>query len=209
MINSLTKLNKEDPFHNVEVQNPNINQQILVQEHEIQIEENKQNSIQDFQYFEQQQESQESLFIQCILCDQEMELQFYDIHLRMCEEQIGNINLIEQQCQDCGEQIVKLYLNDHLENCVSRFWIQVKCPYCYNAFLKAELTNHILECPMYLDQQKKEKQGIQNCSICLEDITMNKTQLNCSHSFHDICIQNWFKSKNRCPICKKVQLKLI
>lgn len=48
------------------------------------------------------------------------------------------------------------------------------------------------------------------CSICLEDINKRKNNdfiimiLPCNHKFHLICIQEWFKMKLNCPLCRAV-----
>jgi hypothetical protein len=49
-----------------------------------------------------------------------------------------------------------------------------------------------------LDPDKKK------CVICLEDFKKgDKTiALPCIHLFHTICIRNWLKTKNSCPLCK-------
>lgn len=41
------------------------------------------------------------------------------------------------------------------------------------------------------------------CSICLGDLTDNKTTLECSHTFHADCISSWFRSQHvSCPECR-------
>jgi len=56
------------------------------------------------------------------------------------------------------------------------------------------------------------------CTICREDITIGKwykTLLNCGHSFHDICIDQWIivegekcslvnevLQQSKCPVCR-------
>ncbi|CAD8106050.1 unnamed protein product [Paramecium primaurelia] len=140
-------------------------------------------------------------------CDEEMLHQYYQNHIDLCQQQIGNYNLIEQQCQQCGEQIIKLYQNDHLEICPGNFWIEVKCPYCSSPILKAYLKEHITQCNIYIEQQQREIKGIKNCSICLEDILEKRADLKCSHSFHQECIENWLKQRQKCPICKRINDK--
>ncbi|CAD8112940.1 unnamed protein product [Paramecium sonneborni] len=146
-------------------------------------------------------------YIACNLCDQIMQENVYQIHIKMCEQQIKNGNLFEQECQQCGLIIIKLYYNDHLDICEANCWIQVKCPYCFIAVFKVDLKDHISKCSFFLNQQQKEKEGIQNCAVCLEDVIENKSQLNCSHIFHQDCINNWLILHRNCPICKKTQDK--
>lgn len=43
----------------------------------------------------------------------------------------------------------------------------------------------------------------QNCPICLESIpAQSKTVLECSHSFHSFCIENWLTAIPTCPLCR-------
>ena len=43
-----------------------------------------------------------------------------------------------------------------------------------------------------------------NCIICLEDFKKNDKviYLPCIHFFHEMCIKNWIKEKQFCPVCK-------
>ena len=42
------------------------------------------------------------------------------------------------------------------------------------------------------------------CVICQEDIKNNDIirEINCKHSFHINCIDNWFVENKKCPMCK-------
>lgn len=42
------------------------------------------------------------------------------------------------------------------------------------------------------------------CVICQEDIDMSDIirEINCKHSFHINCIDNWFIENKKCPTCK-------
>ena len=49
------------------------------------------------------------------------------------------------------------------------------------------------------------------CSICLENIKedvpdLYKGKLVCNHEFHPMCILEWFKHSNTCPICRNSQV---
>lgn len=49
------------------------------------------------------------------------------------------------------------------------------------------------------------------CSICLESIKedvpdLYKGKLRCNHEFHPMCIIEWFKHSNTCPICRNSQV---
>ena len=41
----------------------------------------------------------------------------------------------------------------------------------------------------------------QECSICLDNITIKRKLLPCNHTFHYKCINKWFKNLHRCPLC--------
>lgn len=42
------------------------------------------------------------------------------------------------------------------------------------------------------------------CVICQDDIDINSIirEINCKHSFHINCIDNWFIENKKCPTCK-------
>lgn len=54
----------------------------------------------------------------------------------------------------------------------------------------------------------EENAGKECCSICQEDYVEDDELgvLDCDHSFHSACIQQWLRSKNLCPICKSTGL---
>ncbi len=54
----------------------------------------------------------------------------------------------------------------------------------------------------------KDKEGDKSylekvCSICLDDLENNKTQLRCGHYFHFDCIKSWTKKNGTCPVCRE------
>lgn len=53
----------------------------------------------------------------------------------------------------------------------------------------------------------KEKETTKpSCSICLDAIDKGTT-LSCQHTFHEGCIDTWFKHKSSCPLCRKEEPK--
>lgn len=44
-----------------------------------------------------------------------------------------------------------------------------------------------------------------DCSICLEPLKLGffKRTLECRHTFHKTCIDNWLTENNSCPYCRK------
>ena len=51
---------------------------------------------------------------------------------------------------------------------------------------------------------EKDK-GSVTCAICLEDYGINELllEMHCSHDFHKLCVTDWLKLHNTCPICRK------
>lgn len=62
---------------------------------------------------------------------------------------------------------------------------------------------------------KNESEKDFSCIICLKDYENLDTLLMtpCGHEYHYECIKDWFRKKNKCPICKfsiiKKNLKLV
>lgn len=48
-----------------------------------------------------------------------------------------------------------------------------------------------------------ENTSQETCAICLEDYKNEDalSRLECSHVFHNCCIEEWLKNKNKCPLC--------
>jgi hypothetical protein len=40
------------------------------------------------------------------------------------------------------------------------------------------------------------------CSICLKSFGVKKATLECGHSYHDKCINEWLKNNKNCPLCR-------
>ena len=44
----------------------------------------------------------------------------------------------------------------------------------------------------------------QTCSVCQDTVLSGGVSLRgCSHVYHQVCIQTWFQSSVRCPICRR------
>jgi hypothetical protein len=63
--------------------------------------------------------------------------------------------------------------------------------------------------PNNLAEEEKEKEEkeeeIMTCRICLDELCStenNKMELECGHSFHQNCLDEWRKENNTCPICR-------
>lgn len=42
-----------------------------------------------------------------------------------------------------------------------------------------------------------------SCCICLDDTEKPIKKLDCQHSFHNECIEEWKKTSKTCPICRR------
>eukprot|EP00128_Syssomonas_multiformis_P004447 Colp12_sorted_trinity150504_noHs@33892 len=42
------------------------------------------------------------------------------------------------------------------------------------------------------------------CQICLEPLKLNDSckEMPCRHVFHDLCLLDWLKKRNSCPLCR-------
>jgi hypothetical protein len=52
----------------------------------------------------------------------------------------------------------------------------------------------------------EELEIIKECTICIDDYKIGNIvrQLNCSHTFHQECIDTWFSNNNVCPNCRQI-----
>lgn len=87
----------------------------------------------------------------------------------------------------CGKKIeygpkVILDCNCHYHNkCFNIFKNLEKCLMCNKSIIKK----------------------IQECSICLENITNDNITTKCDHHYHKLCLDNWRNINNTCPMCRK------
>ncbi|XP_076932842.1 uncharacterized protein LOC143598530 [Bidens hawaiensis] len=64
---------------------------------------------------------------------------------------------------------------------------------------------------VYTAQGNKIKQSeAVTCSICFCDCEKNEKigRLECGHQYHAVCIKGWLLSKNVCPLCRAVALRV-
>jgi hypothetical protein len=57
----------------------------------------------------------------------------------------------------------------------------------------------------YISERPNIQQEDRNCSICMLEINNNdiiRVLNNCSHYFHNNCIERWFDAHNTCPLCR-------
>lgn len=54
-------------------------------------------------------------------------------------------------------------------------------------------------------EESSDEEENEVCCICFEemdDMEEEVEQLECSHSFHTRCVEEWFKVQKRCPLCR-------
>lgn len=51
-------------------------------------------------------------------------------------------------------------------------------------------------------ERKRKRRAVEQCSICLDELTTNIVKLPCLHAFHRSCISLWIRKKNTCPNCR-------
>lgn len=67
----------------------------------------------------------------------------------------------------------------------------------------------ITNCPIRVEVEDNEIVRIKyvctsfTCAICQEEGNANKFETPCGHFFHRPCIQQWFKTKSNCPMCRQ------
>ena len=57
----------------------------------------------------------------------------------------------------------------------------------------------------YPDEKYVEQEEKASCIICFEDFSEGcmVRKLNCTHTFHSKCIDEWYLNNNKCPLCKR------
>lgn len=65
--------------------------------------------------------------------------------------------------------------------------------------MKIENRNVVDIIPQFTDVFKPEL-----CAICMEEDINTRQVLSCNHSFHQHCIEYWFRNSNTCPLCRQV-----
>mmetsp|Transcript_24332 Transcript_24332/g.34810 ORF Transcript_24332/g.34810 Transcript_24332/m.34810 type:complete len:194 (-) Transcript_24332:316-897(-) len=73
----------------------------------------------------------------------------------------------------------------------------------------SRLTPVILEKSLY---QRSHHGSIDSCPICLADFESGEEVAhgqNCSHLFHEVCVQTWLSKTRSCPCCRRSMEKSI
>ncbi|CAK71034.1 unnamed protein product (macronuclear) [Paramecium tetraurelia] len=79
------------------------------------------------------------------------------------------------------------------------FPFQVQLNVAFYFYFPISISEEIIKQHYRITQQKMQ---ISNCIICLEKITDKYIVLQCDHSYHKECIDNWVKQKPICPMCR-------
>lgn len=58
---------------------------------------------------------------------------------------------------------------------------------------------HVTLTPLIFEEPEME-----TCAICLEEQQHLFEMPNCSHVFHDYCINEWLSRSNNCPLCRAI-----
>ena len=96
----------------------------------------------------------------------------------------------------------------HIVLCLLPFLIFLCIPFTIISFLIYKSMSIKNKGVKKISQIKSLKKGKPDnvyrvCSICQEKILFsNLLILDCQHFFHKKCIQEWFKRKDTCPICR-------
>lgn len=77
-------------------------------------------------------------------------------------------------------------------------WSSISEQYKYFDESKKTFWNNLLVITRPLDYTENNI-----CIFCAEPILENQTELACEHKFHDICLSDWQKNNNTCPLCLK------
>ncbi|CAD8187826.1 unnamed protein product [Paramecium octaurelia] len=109
-----------------------------------------------------------------------------------------------ESCAHCKIKIKKNILKAHEEQCVYKEtnYDEIHCPYCGDNIVRAFINDHFEECLSYIEDKFEKLEGIQECSICMNEIVENKKTLKCKHYFHSDCIQDWLERSKICPVCR-------
>ncbi|CAD8106671.1 unnamed protein product [Paramecium sonneborni] len=114
-----------------------------------------------------------------------------------------------KKCQFCSKEMNKNNLKSHEDQCAYKVdqYDEIQCPYCGDNVIRAFVNDHFQECILYYEDQFLKLEGVQECSICMNEIKEKKKVLNCHHFFHYDCIKDWLSKKMECPVCRKQVLE--
>ena len=75
--------------------------------------------------------------------------------------------------------------------------VYINCRYCVNEYAK--------KIKIKKRKIKEDELLLNECSICLENYEVGESIsiLSCGHFFHTKCLNEWFKKKEVCPLCRE------
>ena len=81
------------------------------------------------------------------------------------------------------------FLQDYVSSAWPCMW-QAKIPYTVRI---------VGDCVIPIDTENT-KDDI--CAICYNDLGNGTEKLRCNHTFHTMCIHQWLRKNNTCPLCR-------
>jgi len=145
--------------------------------------------------------------IPCEFCSEPCFIAFQADHKRICPKNPENIKI---NCKHCKQTLNLMMYQNHLDPCEENHKQRRSLSETHLRVAHSPLKNH-KKCKTHNDinlktcETPKSNKASVECPICLEGILQadfSSPLLQCSHKFHRVCIQKWFKRQRRCPICR-------
>lgn len=84
------------------------------------------------------------------------------------------------------------FLQDYVSSAWPSLW-QAKIPY---------LVSIVKDCVIPIESEQQKTFDI--CAICHNDLSCGVEVLSCKHAFHTMCIHQWLRQKQTCPVCRAI-----
>lgn len=118
------------------------------------------------------------------------------------------INIIALSKNDFRVDNSNLCVNVFLFFFISETMLVIVIFLIYLSIMLCHRTYHhpqpIIEAPQIVIDLQTVTQPIDSeCSICLDQNEEEWVKTKCEHKFHKKCIEEWYKIKDKCPICRE------